>query len=162
MPPVSIGPAETDEVDALAEMWTDLASGQRRHGSHLLGSANRTAIRESISRHVVGDTVVVAREGGVVGFAMFTVETGTFEQDCLRGIIENLYVVPGRRGEGIGSALLATAEARLRERGVDTVALEVMTDNERAREFYRRQGYEPHRLELAKPLENDTHSKDDR
>jgi len=36
------------------------------------------------------------------------------------------------------------------------VALETMADNEAARRFYRRHGYEPHRIELER--ESDTHS----
>jgi ribosomal protein S18 acetylase RimI-like enzyme len=158
---VTIGPAETEEVGALTDMWIDLAAGQRRHGSHLLASENRTTIREAISRHVVGDGVVVARDGDLVGFVMFTVESGTFDQDCLRGIVENIFVVPGRRGEGIGSALLDAAEAELGARGVDAVSLEVMAENDRALAFYRRQGYEPHRVELEKRPESDTHSRGD-
>jgi ribosomal protein S18 acetylase RimI-like enzyme len=161
MRPVSIEPAGTRDVERLTDLWVTLAAGQRTHGSHLLSSANRTAIRESISRHVVGDAVLVARDGDVVGFVMFTVENGTFEQDCLRGVVENLFVVSDRRGEGIGSALLEAAEERLHERGVDAVSLEVMAGNERARSFYRRQGYDHHRVELEKRPESDTHSKGD-
>jgi ribosomal protein S18 acetylase RimI-like enzyme len=158
---VSIGPAETEEVETLTDMWIDLASGQRSYGSHLLASENRTTIREAISRHVVGDSVVVARDSDPVGFVMFTVENGTFDQDCLRGVVENIFVVRGRRGEGIGSALLGAAERRLYERGVDTVSLEVMARNDRALSFYRRQGYISHRVELEKRPESDTLSRGD-
>jgi ribosomal protein S18 acetylase RimI-like enzyme len=157
---VTIEPAETDDVDAVTDLWVALAAGQREHGSHVLPEANRTAIRESVARHAVGGTLLVARDDGVVGFAMVTVETGTFEQDCTRGVVENLYVVPGRRDEGIGTALLDAAEATLADRDVDIVSLEVMADNERARAFYRRRGYDPHRIELEKAAESDTHSRD--
>lgn len=154
--------AETGEEDVIAEHWRDLATGQREHGSHILPDANETAIREAIIRHIVGDTLLVARtEGDIVGFVMFTVERGTYEQDVMRGIIENLYVNVEQRGDGIGRALLEDAHASLAKRGADVVALEVMADNEEAREFYRRLGYAPHRIELERPMENDTHSKGD-
>jgi len=74
-------------------------------------------------------------------------------------VIVNLYVRPGSRGDGVGSALLAAAESELADMGVDTVSLEVLADNEDARRFYRRHDYGPHRVELAKSMENDTHSK---
>jgi len=161
---------EQERADELADRWVSFAARQREHGSHILAEGNRTRIRESITRHIVGDRLLVARERRMLGFVMFCLESGTYEQSITRGIVENLYVVPDRRSEGIGSVLLEAAERRLRERGVDAVALEVMTSNERARSFYREHGYTPHRLECEKSLdgepgqgaENDNHSKDDR
>jgi len=156
---VAIDPATSDEVDALVDLWVDLARGQRDHGSHLLADENRTVVRESVSRHVVTGGALVAREtdgDSLVGFVLFGPETGGYEQDRDRGVVENIYVVPRRRGEGIGSALLAEAEAALADAGAGVVALETMADNEAARRFYRRHGYEPHRIELER--ESDTHS----
>ncbi|UVE50100.1 GNAT family N-acetyltransferase [Haloferax larsenii] len=98
----------------------------------------------------------------ILGFAMFDIESGSYEQDVTRGTISNLFVVPGRRGDGVGSELLAAAEDELREWGADVVALDVMADNENARKFYRRHGYQPHRIQLEKSMRNDTHSKEDR
>jgi len=66
--------------------------------------------------------------------------------------VSNLFVVPERRGEGIGSALLDAAEQALREAGAEVVALEALADNDRAREFYATHGYERHRVELTKSL----------
>jgi len=149
---------ETEEVDAVADLWVALAESQHEYGSHIRAGTNRSQIRESLVRHAVGDRLLVACDPGVVGFVMFTLEEGSYEQDVTRGVLENLYVVPDRRNEGIGSALLETAERRLRERGVDVIALEVMADNAAARRFYRDRGYREHRLELEK--ETDTHSKD--
>ncbi len=159
---VTVAPAGTDDVADVTDLWIRLADGQRKHDSHILPEANRTAIRESVARHAVGDTLVVARDDGLIGFAMVTVETGAFEQDCTRGVVENLYVVPERRSEGVGTALLDAAEATLWDRDVDVVSLEVMAENRQAREFYRRRGYDPHRIELEKATESDTHSKDHR
>jgi ribosomal protein S18 acetylase RimI-like enzyme len=152
----------SDDITAVTDLWVRLAAGQREHGSHLLPEENRSTIRESVARHAVGNTLLVARAGEIVGFAMVAVETGAFEQDCTRGIVENLYVVPERRGEGVGTALIESAEARLVDRGADVVTIEVMAENGRARELYRRVGYEAHRIELEKPARSDTHSKDRR
>lgn len=160
MDDVTIEGGDSDDVDAVTDLWVRLAAGQREHGSHLLPGENRTTIRESVARHAVGNTLLVARAEDLVGFAMVAVETGAFEQDCTRGIVENLYVVPERRDEGVGTALVEAAEARLADRGADVVSIEVMADNEPARELYRRLGYGPHRIELEKPVKSDTHSKD--
>lgn len=152
----------TEEAESIADMWVALAADQRRHGSHLRADDNRATIRESVVRHVVTGTLLVARgEDGLAGFVMFSVETGSLEQDVRRGVVENLYVVADARGRGTGGRLLSAAEAVLSDRGADVVALEAMAENESAREFYRHRGYEPHRLELEKPLESDTDTRAD-
>jgi ribosomal protein S18 acetylase RimI-like enzyme len=158
---VTIDTPGADAAETVTDLWVELAAGQREHGSHILAAENRARIRERILRHAVNDTLLVAREADVVGFVTVERESGTYAQDDTRGVVTNLYVRPEYRGEGVGSALLGAAEDRLRELGVDTVALEVMADNEAARRFYRRAGYEPHRVELEKPVESDTHSKGD-
>lgn len=147
--------ADTDDANILVEMWLSLADGQRQYGSHIPPESNRTQIRESILRHITTNRLLLAREDDIQGFVMFSIERGDFEQDATRGIVENLYVQSESRGEGIGSQLLASAEQRLHDRGADTIALNVMADNEDARRFYRDHGYTPHRLEVEKSLDRD-------
>ena len=147
----------TELADRLTDMWVDLARGQQSYGSHLLGPENRAAIRETVVQRIVADNLLVARrEDAVVGFVMFTVEYGRYEQDVTPGLVENLYVEPAARREGIGSALLGAAEDRLVTDGATVVQLEAMADNDAARQFYAAHGYTPHRVELEKPTENDT------
>ncbi len=147
--------ADTDDADALVEMWLSLADGQRKYGSHIPPESNRTPIRESILRHITTNRLLLARDDHLLGFVMFSLERGDFEQDVTRGIVENLYVRPESRGDGLGSQLLASAEQRLHDRGADAVALNVMAANEDARRFYRDHGYTPHRLEVEKSLDRD-------
>jgi len=144
---------QTADADAIADLWVQLASDQLDHGSHLEPAANRQRIRNSLLRHAIAGTLVVAREDStLLGFATCSVESGGYEQDIRRGVIENLYVVPERRDVGIGTQLLERAEAILRERNCDIAALEVMANNDAARKFYHRQGYTPHRIELEREL----------
>jgi ribosomal protein S18 acetylase RimI-like enzyme len=148
---------DTTIAGDVTDMWVDLAAGQREFGSHLRTDENRTRIRESVVRHIVTDTLLVAREDeDLVGFVMFSVESGSFDQDVRRGVIENLFVDESYRRETVGAQLLEAAEEVLRERDVEVVALEVMWENESAREFYADHGYEPHRVEVEKALESDT------
>ena len=147
----------TELTDRLTDMWVDLARDQRSYGSHLLGPENRAVIRETVVQRIVADNLLVARrEGRVVGFVMFTVEHGRYEQDVTPGLVENLYVEPAARRDGVGSALLRAAEKRLVADGATVLRLEAMAENESARQFYAAHGYTPHRLELEKPTENDT------
>lgn len=175
--------AEMSDLDVLSDLWVELAHGQRGFGSHLHADENRAMIRASMARHITFDGILVARgettapddasqdapddassdtSDDVLGFVMFEIETGAYEQDVTRGTVSNLFVRPNRRDEGIGSRLLEAAEGELREVGADVVGLDVMAANESARRFYRRHGYRPHRIELEKSIQNDTHSKEDR
>lgn len=154
---VEVTTADPGEVDSLAAQWVELARGQRDHGSHLRPEENRVRVRERFARHSASDELLVARptagEAGVVGFVTFRVRSDRYETDRERGLVKNLYVVPDWRDRGVGSDLLAAAERRLRERGADVVSLEAMASNAAARRFYRRHGYEPHRVEFEKPVE---------
>ncbi|WP_281194295.1 GNAT family N-acetyltransferase [Halorubrum sp. F4] len=167
--------ATVDDVDAVTNLWLELARDQRRHGSTLLASANRNAVREWVARSVVTGELLVARDGDVsdetgdvsdetggegdgaepiVGFVAFSIEREGYERDRTRGLVSNLFVSPERRGEGIGSALLAAAERELAEAGADAVTLEALADNERARSFYADRGYGLHRVELRKEIDD--------
>ncbi|NEU56464.1 N-acetyltransferase [Halorussus sp. MSC15.2] len=159
---VSVELGSTADADAVADRWVELAAEQREFDSHLSADANRSAIREAIAQSAVADELLVARTDGgdIVGFVTFGTESSNYEQDVTRGVVQNIFVVPERRGEGIGSELLRAAERRLAESGADALALEVMAANDDARRFYRRHGYAPHRVELEKSVESDTLTKE--
>ncbi|WP_336133787.1 GNAT family N-acetyltransferase [Natronomonas amylolytica] len=158
-----IDPADSDDAETMADLWVALAADQRAYGSHLDPEANRDRMVEVMLQQVVADTAFVARDGDrIVGFVTFGRESETFEQDLVRGQIHNVFVREGRRGEGIGTDLLSAAEERLVAMGVDSIALQAMATNERARAFYHRHGYRPHRIELEKPAESDSLTKGDR
>ncbi|WP_262177894.1 GNAT family N-acetyltransferase [Haloarcula laminariae] len=147
----------TELTDRLTEMWVELARDQRDYGSHLLGPENRAVIRETVVQRIVSDNLLVARQDdAVVGFVMFSVDRGRYDQDVTAGLVENIYVVPAARRDGVGSALLRAAEERLVDGGATVIQLEAMAENDAARQFYAAHGYAPHRLELEKSTENDT------
>ncbi|WP_458190165.1 GNAT family N-acetyltransferase [Haladaptatus sp. NG-WS-4] len=157
---VTIDAATSADIGRVVDLWVELATDQRAHGSHLLAAENRDHVRDSVARHVIEDCLFVAHDEDIVGFVMFQLQSGVYEQSSTRGIVQNVYVVPEYRGEGIGSKLLDTAENTLVERGADVLALEVLAANESARRLYRNRGYEPYRIELEKSVENDNHSKE--
>lgn len=155
---VTIVAATMEDVDTVTSQWVALVEGQREYGAHLLGSENETAARSVIEQYVHADGLGVARgseAGPVLGFVMFHVERGMYEQDVTRGIIENVYVIPGGRGEGIGSQLLDYAEATLRDDGVDVLSLSVMAENSAVRSWYQERGYSPHRVTLERAADED-------
>jgi ribosomal protein S18 acetylase RimI-like enzyme len=56
-------------------------------------------------------------------------------------LLDELYVAPEFRGQGIGSALLAGVETLAQERGAELVEINVDGNDVRARRFYERHGY---------------------
>ena len=148
----------TEAAGEIADLWVDLAQEQRAFGSHLHAAQNRATIREAVVRHIISGGLLVARTGGgsLVGFVMFGPETERYEQDVSRGILRNIVVRSEHRNAGIGTELLSAAESALRDEDFDVVSLSALADNEAARRFYVRQGYEPHRIDFEKSLESDT------
>lgn len=154
--------ATVDDLDRVVDMWIDLAAEQRRHGSNLRAEENREPIRMAMATHVVDGGVIVARsDAEPVGFVSFEVESSRFERSVTRGIVQNVYVEPAAREEGIGSALLDAAEGALADRGVDVIAVEAMAGNDAARRLYRRREFEPHRITFERPAGSDTHTRED-
>lgn len=159
---VAVEVGTLDLAQAVADLWVELARGQREHGSHLAGVPNRTQARDDIAQRAVTGGLLVARDDDrLVGFVTFSTEQGSYEQTTDRGLIHDIYVRPEYRDQGVGSQLLSSAERKLEAEGVDRVSLEMLADNDAARRFYERHGYSPHRLELEKPVGNDTHTTDD-
>nr|WP_305794597.1 GNAT family N-acetyltransferase [Halomarina rubra] len=134
-----------------------MAADQQAYDSHLLAEPNRGTARETICRSIVTGGMLVARtdDDTVAGFVQFSVESGAYETDVRKGLVENLFVDPDHRDAGVGSTLLDAAESALAADGADVVVLDVMAGNEDARRFYRRHGYDPHRITMLKPVEND-------
>ena len=93
--------------------------------------------------------------GETVGYLLATF-VFSLEHGGLMAEIDELFVTPPARSAGVGSALLQTAEAALKQRGCVRIQLQLSSDNAAARKFYRRHGYaERDRYELLdKPLTN--------
>ena len=79
---------------------------------------------------VVEWTIVAVDAGEILGYAAVT--------GCH---LENLFIDPGAQGRGVGAALLAELEARLRG-AFDTATLRCLHANRDARRFYERHGYQ--------------------
>jgi GNAT superfamily N-acetyltransferase len=60
-------------------------------------------------------------------------------------ILEDLFVDPPHRGQGIGRALIDAALAYARENGAAAMFLETALDNERAQQVYEREGWQRER-----------------
>lgn len=152
-PELTIERANSDDIDAVTELWVRLARGQREHDSFIRAEPNRETMRETLAAYQVADGLLVARaDDRVVGFASYSIERGTLDLDSTRGTLSNLYVEPAYREQGIGTTLLETAADELAAKGAAVLTIEVMADNEAARRFYREQGYESYRVAMKRSL----------
>lgn len=84
--------------------------------------------------------------GPLLGYAFVRVQrsmAATWDLGEELGELETLSVAPEARGHGVGSALIAAARERLRERGVERWTVSVMAANADAARLYRREGFGP-------------------
>ena len=102
-------------------------------------------VAEIVDREVA----VVAEDGPgeLVGFALAR-RTGR-----RLGLLTDLYVVPAARGGGLATALVRRTVDRLRALWLDTVRLEVVAGNTRARELYAGWGFTEDELTLVASLD---------
>jgi len=88
--------------------------------------------------------VLVAVDKNVlVGFVRcVVVELNEYNREQLTvGEIEDIYVVPARRGDGTAKLLLDGAENELANRAVSYIRVQCHTENGGANKFYAKQGY---------------------
>lgn len=69
------------------------------------------------------------------------------------GYINNLYVVPAKRGQGLSDELLRHAESWFKSRRVNKLRLTVTASNAAACRLYERMGYATQRLEMEKEID---------
>ena len=86
-------------------------------------------------------------EGQIAGYLLLTF-CYSLEFQGRFGLLDEFFIEPAWRGQGLGSAALAFAETACRERGLKALRLEVGHANPRALELYRRHGFavEPRHL----------------
>jgi GNAT superfamily N-acetyltransferase len=100
---------------------------------------------EQLLMRLIGDCTagavwVAESQEGLVGY-LVAVLVLSLEHRGWMAEIDEFFVLPGARGGGTGSRLLAAAEAALARRGCVRLQLQLGTGNEAARTFYRRRGY---------------------
>jgi ribosomal protein S18 acetylase RimI-like enzyme len=95
--------------------------------------------------------LVAEAQGEVVGYAYAALEGPDWM--ALRGpagVIHDLVVDDGRRGEGVGRRLLDAALDALAARGAPRVVLSTATQNAAAQRLFERAGFRPTMLEMTR------------
>jgi len=94
-----------------------------------------------LSRLLVTDTTLAfVADEPVTGFALLTLRSNVW-YDGPVALLDELYVVPALRGQGIGTGLLESCSALVRSRGVELMEINVDGEDHDARRFYERHGF---------------------
>lgn len=127
--PFTLRTAGPDEVDVLLDLWREAAENDARPAD------TREAVAALLRRDP--DALLVADDGGeIIG----SVIAGW---DGWRFHLYRLAVRPERRGQGIGSALVAAAEERFRALNAGRADAMVLEGNELGQGLWRARGYQP-------------------
>jgi GNAT superfamily N-acetyltransferase len=134
---IRIASATPDDVPALMALIRGLAEYEKL--VHQL-SMTPQALREHLFGERPYAEAVIARVGGdAVGYALWFHTYSTFL--AKPGLyLEDLFVVPQRRGRGVGSALMRYVARVARERRCGRFEWSVLDWNEPAINFYRKIG----------------------
>jgi GNAT superfamily N-acetyltransferase len=123
--------AEEAEVDHLARVWYD--AWQDAHAQIVPAELTRARTLDSLRDRLqaaLSHVRVVGPIGEPVGFCIIKGDE-----------LYQLFVSAHSRGSGVAAALIADAEARLSESGVETAWLACAIGNQRAARFYEKCGW---------------------
>jgi ribosomal protein S18 acetylase RimI-like enzyme len=127
--------AGPDDAEAIARL---LDAFNREFGDPSPGpEALATRVRELLAD---GDTLVVVAGDGPDGLALLRLRRSLWAPG-LECYLAELYVVPDRRGRGLGRALLTAAMDAARERGADYIDLNTAETDVVARALYEKLGF---------------------
>jgi GNAT superfamily N-acetyltransferase len=85
----------------------------------------------------------LAEQAGEPAGYLLAVLVFSLEHGGMMAEIDEFFVAPACRGQGIGAALLTEAERVLQESGVRRLQLQLASANAHARDFYVARGYAP-------------------
>jgi GNAT superfamily N-acetyltransferase len=123
--------ADHAEIDHLAQLWFDVwhQSHARLAPPHLVQLRTLENFRDRLQA-MLADIRVIGPPGALVGFC------------ALKGDeLHQLFVAQEAHGSDVARKLIADAELRLAERGVETAWLTCAIGNDRAARFYEKCGW---------------------
>jgi ribosomal protein S18 acetylase RimI-like enzyme len=162
--PVEITRGSVDDIDALEPLWVAVHHAHQAAMPELAPYVDdEETWREHRPLYVElfkqpETFLFLARiDGGLVGYALGCVAPAsegwaadTWVVGDRIGELESLSVLPGHRGEGIGSALLDLVEDEFAKLGVDDIVIGALPGNAGAIKLYERRGFRPTWIYLSR------------
>ncbi len=97
-------------------------------------------LKRLFSQSALGE-IWVAEEDAQLNAYLVLVYVLSLEHQGLMAEIDEFFVLPQARSQGVGSELLTAVEEALRRRGGVRLQLQLAVSNETARRFYTQRGY---------------------
>jgi len=131
--------ADANDAAAIVAVLDSYATDPRG-GSQPLSAEIRARLIPGLRAHPTSRVWLAFDGSAAIGVCVGFVGFSTFQARPLLNI-HDLAVLPGRRGGGVGRALLTAAESHARALGCCKLTLEVQDDNTPARHLYERFGF---------------------
>jgi len=127
--------ATADDADEVARLLHDFNSefGSPTPGVDVLAARLRVLLTKD-------DTIAVLAGAPAVAVALVTLRPNVWYAGRV-ALLDELYVVPGLRGHGIGSAVVDRLVSALRTGAVDLIEINVDEGDVDAQRFYERHGF---------------------
>jgi ribosomal protein S18 acetylase RimI-like enzyme len=147
---ITIGPATEADLPSIKPLLLELMDAMDNAEGFYIDQAveNCHVLIKDPASHIL----LAKDKDAVVGFINFTTRK-TLMHPGLSGLIDELVVSSSHRGLRIGENLLLAAIEKCRELGCCEVEVSTEKSNTRAREFYRRCGFEEDAVLLEINLE---------
>jgi GNAT superfamily N-acetyltransferase len=125
------------DVPTLLDLFGELA--EYEHLTHELRATESGLTAALFGERPAAEALIAERDGVVLGYALYFPTFSSFLTST--GVwLEDLFVRPSYRGEGVGRALLSAVATRVCERGGERLEWAALDWNELALGFYRRMG----------------------
>jgi GNAT superfamily N-acetyltransferase len=135
---------QTAQPSDLAPILQLLHTQLQEHDIVLTGQALQRATQGLIEDHKLGRILTARLDGELVGVAVISF-LWTLEHGGPAAWLDEVYVEPSRRGDGIGRKLVEAAMQVARDDGCIALDLEVDAGHEAAQRLYERMGFRRHR-----------------
>ena len=137
--------AETELESAFGLLRAFLTSDEHyRDSAGAYGDLGPDALRQALqlflSRPELGFVWLALEAGTAVGCCVVCYAIST-SAGAIVAKLDDVCVLSGREGQGVGTVLIDSLKAELRHRGVRRIDTSCHLDNRRAREFYIRLGF---------------------
>ena len=155
---LTIRQGTAEDLEQLLRLYHDYHNGLLEVGMNydLNEETLPRVMQNRLRSRLVLTAVAEDGEGNLQGFVFCSILRLAPEYTCRGeasvGYLNDLYVAPAARGQGLARKLTAYAENWLREQEVSVMELQVLGKNEKAQEFWKKQGMEPIGLLCCKYL----------
>lgn len=139
MTPRLITPATAADAPALQTLIAAFYAEERltRH------AGADAALAQLLADRALGRVLIARQEGIAIGYALLSFSF-SLERGGRVGLLDELFVLPAARGQGVAKALLAALRETARALHCRALLLEVDAANEKARRLYTGAGFRLH------------------